>query len=152
MFGNRKKAAADEEERFALVVQLRDVPFFEGFSPSQLDRVAELAERVDAAPGAVIIDQGRVGTEVFVVLEGQAVVYVGDDTVATIGPGTMIGEMALIEHRPRNASVVADTPMALVAFDLKSFKTLLEEMPEVHTRVLDTLAARHRTNAALRDR
>jgi CRP-like cAMP-binding protein len=60
--------------------------------------------------------------------------------------------MALIEHRPRNASVVADTDMALVAFDLKSFKTLLEEMPEVHAQVLDTLAARHATNAAFRKR
>lgn len=152
MFGNRKQAAADEEERFALVVRFRDIPFFAGFSPSQLDRVAGLAETVEATPGAVLIDQGRVGTEVFVVLEGQAAVYVGDDTVATIGPGSMVGEMALIEHRPRSASVIAETEMQLVAFDLHAFSTLLEEMPGVHSRVLETLAARHQANAARRDR
>jgi CRP-like cAMP-binding protein len=147
MFGNRKKAAADEEARFALVVRLRDVAFFEGFAPSELERVAGLAEEVEAAPGAVIIDQGRVGTECFVILDGQATVFVGDDVVATIGPGTMIGEMALVEHRPRTASVVAETDMVLAAFDLQAFRTLLEEMPRVHQRVLDTLAARHRSNA-----
>lgn len=147
MFGNRKKAAVDEEQRFALVVRLRDIAFFEGFAPSELDRVAELAEEVEAAPGAVIIDQGRVGTECFVILDGQATVYVGEDAVATIGPGSMVGEMALVEHRPRNASVVAETDMLLVAFDLQAFRTLLEEMPRVHQRVLDTLASRRRTNA-----
>jgi len=147
MFGNRKKAAVDEEQRFALVVKLRDVAFFEGFAPSELDRVAELAEDVEASPGAVIIDQGRVGTECFVILDGRANVLVGDDVVAQIGPGTMVGEMALVEHRPRSASVVAETSMTLVAFDLKAFKTLLEEMPRVHSKVLETLAARHKSNA-----
>ena len=149
MFGKRKKAAADEEARFALVVKLRDVGFFDGFAPSELDRVAELAEEVEAAPGAVIIDQGRVGTECFVIVEGQANVYVGDEAVASIGPGTMVGEMALVEHRPRSASVVADTPMRLIAFDIKAFKTLLEEMPRVHAAVLEMLAARHKSNAAI---
>lgn len=151
MFGTRKKAAADEEEQFALVVKLRDLPFFEGFSPSQLARVADLAEAVEAVPGAVLIDQGRVGTEVFVILDGQASVYVGDDAVATIGPGSMVGEMALIEHRPRSASVVAQSDMQLVAFDLAAFRTLLEEMPAVHSKVLETLAARHRANAERQD-
>jgi len=151
MFGNRKKAAVDEEQRFALVVKLRDVAFFEGFAPSELDRVAELAEDVEASPGALIIDQGRVGTECFVILEGLANVFVGDDVVAQIGPGTMVGEMALVEHRPRNASVVAETPMTLVVFDLKAFKTLLEEMPRVHSKVLETLAARRKSNAERSD-
>lgn len=151
MFGNRKKAAADEDERFALVVRLRDVAFFEGFAPSELERVAELGERVEATPGAVIIDQGRVGTECFVVLEGQATVYVGDEPVATIGSGNMIGEMALVEHRPRNASVLAETDMLLVAFDLQAFRTLLEEMPRARDRVLEMLASRHKANAERAD-
>lgn len=142
MFGKRTKAANDEQERFALAVDLRGTAFFEGFEPGELERVAELAESVEALPGAVIIDQGRVGQECFVVLEGEATVHVGDDLVATIGPGTMIGEMALIDHRPRSASVIAATPMRLVAFDTAHFKTLLTEMPKAHERVITTLAAR----------
>lgn len=148
MFGKRKKAAEDEQARFALAVQLRDISFFEGFAPGELERVADLAEEVEALPGAVVIDQGRVGMECFVVLEGRASVFVGDDLVATIGPGTMIGEMALVDHRPRSASVVAETPMRLVAFDTGDFDTLLQEMPKVHERVITTLAARLEANQA----
>lgn len=146
MFGKRKQAAEDEQARFALAVQLRDVAFFEGFAPGELERVADLAKEVDALPGAVVIDQGRVGMECFVVLEGRASVFVGEDLVATIGPGTMIGEMALIDHRPRTASVVAETPMRLVSFRMSDFDTLLKEMPKVHERVITTLAARLNAN------
>jgi CRP-like cAMP-binding protein len=138
MFGKRKRAAEDEQARFALAVQLRDVGFFDGFAPGELERVADLADEVEALPGAVIIDQGRVGQECFVVLAGQASVFVGDDLVATIGPGTMIGEMALVDHRPRSA------------FDTGDFATLLGEMPKVHERVLTTLAARLEANRARR--
>jgi CRP/FNR family transcriptional regulator, cyclic AMP receptor protein len=147
MFGKRKKVSGDEQARFALAVALRDVSFFEGFAPGELERVAELADEVEADTGAVIIDQGRVGLECFVVLEGEATVHVGDDLVATIGPGTMIGEMALVDHRPRSASVIAATPMRLVAFDTGHFGQLLSEMPKVHERVITTLAARLAANA-----
>ena len=147
MFRKRRKAATDDEERFALVVRLRDVAFFEGFPPSELERVAELAEQVEVEPGAVLIDQGRVGQECYVILEGQASVLAGDEPVASLSPGSMVGEMALIEHRPRNASVVAETPMLLVAFDTKAFKTLLQEMPQVHHKVMETLGSRLRSNA-----
>ncbi|MCC5953753.1 MAG: cyclic nucleotide-binding domain-containing protein [Acidimicrobiia bacterium] len=151
MFGKRKKAAVDEEQRFALVVRLRDVSFFGGFSPSELERVADMAEEVEVTPGAVLIEQGRVGQECYVIIDGEASVVVGDEPVATIGPGSMVGEMALVEHRPRNASVIADTPMLLVAFDTKAFKTMLTEMPKVHERVMETLGARLRSNAARPD-
>ena len=148
MFGKRRKAAEDEQARFALAVQLRDVSFFEGFAPGELERVADLAEEVEAPPGTIVIDQGRVGMECFVVLEGQASVFVGADLVATIGPGTMIGEMALVDHRPRSASVVAETRMRLIAFDMGGFSKLLAEMPKVHERVLTTLGARLEANRA----
>ena len=72
--------------------------------------MAELADDVDAEPGAVLVDQGRVGQECYVILEGEASVYVSGEHVATSGPGSMVGEMALVEHKPRNATVVADTP------------------------------------------
>ena len=55
--------------------------------------------------------------------------------------------MALVEHKPRNATVVADTPMKLIVFDTKHFKQLLEEMPKAHDRVMETLAARMRTDS-----
>ena len=135
MFGNRKKAIGGAEK-------LAGVAFFEGFSPDELQRVADLADDVDAETGAVLVEQGRVGQECYVILEGQAGVYVGGEHVATSGPGSMVGEMALLEHKPRNATVVAEGPMKLIVFDTHAFKQLLQEMPKVHDRVMETLAAR----------
>jgi CRP/FNR family transcriptional regulator, cyclic AMP receptor protein len=137
MFGSRKKAVDG-------AAKLAGVAFFDGFTPAELQRVAELADDVDAEAGAVLVDQGRVGQECYVIIEGHASVYVSEEHVATSGPGSMVGEMALIEHRPRNATVIADTPMKLIAFDTKAFKQLLEEMPKARDRVMETLAARLR--------
>lgn len=146
MFGHRKKAANNTVEISAVALELSKSSFFEGFSSDELARVAELAEEVVAEKGAVLIDQGRVGLECYVILSGESGVYAGGEHVATNGPGSMIGEMALIKHRPRNASVIAETPMRLIAFDTKAFKTLLEEMPKAHDRVMELLASRLKTN------
>ncbi len=115
MFGNRKKAIGGVEK-------LAGVPFFDGFSPEELQRVAELADDVDAETGAVLVEQGRVGQECYVILEGQAGVYVGGEHVTTSGPGSMVGEMALIEHKPRNATVSPRRPMKLIVFDTQALQ------------------------------
>ena len=91
MFGNRKKAANNTVEISAVALQLNKVAFFEGFSDDELARVASLAEEVVAEKGALLIDQGRVGLECYVILEGEAGVYVNGEHVATNGPGSMIG-------------------------------------------------------------
>lgn len=144
MFGHRRKP--DHAEAQAIAERLAQVSFFDGFSPDELQRVAALAERVTAEQGAVVIDQGRVGQECYVILGGNASVYIGDEHVATLTEGAMVGEMALVEHRPRNATVIADTELDLAAFDTDGFKTLLYDMPKAHDRILETLAARLKAN------
>jgi CRP/FNR family transcriptional regulator, cyclic AMP receptor protein len=129
--------------------QLRGVGLFEGLGNDDLGRVARLGEPVDAEPGAVLMDQGAVGTECFVVIEGSAGIYHGDSHVATAGPGTIVGEMALIGHRPRNARVVAESPMQLLCFDIEHFKSLLDELPAARERILGILNARAEANRAL---
>ena len=79
---------------------------------------------------------------------GQANVYFGGEHIATLGPGSMVGEMALLEHRPRIASVVAETPMQLLGLDTRSFRALLEEMPKASQRVMSLLNARLQENAS----
>ena len=93
-----------------------------------------------------IADQGRVGQECYVIESGQAEVFVGEEHLVTLGPGSMVGEMSLIDRRPRSATVVATTPMSLLAFDTKAFKMLLSEMPKAEERVHALLAARLKAN------
>jgi CRP/FNR family cyclic AMP-dependent transcriptional regulator len=140
VFGSRR--AAPEA-----ATHLKDVAFFEGFSDDELARVAQLADEVEAEQGAEIIDQGRPGLECYVILEGTAAVSVSGEHIATLEAGSMVGEMALIDHRPRSATVIAATPMKLLAFDAKAFKALLDEMPKASQRVMSLLNARLQDNA-----
>lgn len=139
MFGKRKKAVNG-------AARLRGLAFFEGFSDADLDRVAQLADDVEIEAGELLIDQGRVGQECYVIESGQAEVFVGEEHLVTVGPGSMVGEMALVDRRPRTATVVATTPMALLAFDTKAFQKLLSEMPKAEERVYSLLATRLKAN------
>lgn len=135
----RKRAHADDA-----VAHLADVAFFEGFSREQLHRVAQLAEEVEAEEGAELIGQGRPGREAYVIVEGRAAVTIGGVRKNEVGPGDIVGEMALIDHRPRTADVVALTPMKLLAFDAEQFRRLLDEMPQANLRVMEKLVERLR--------
>jgi len=138
MFTRKKaKEAAD---------RLRDVAFFEGFTDQDLTRVASLADEVEAEEGAELTDQGRPGLECFVILDGRASVLVAEEHVATLEKGSMVGEMALIDHRPRSATVIAETPMILLAFDTKAFSKMLDEMPAARQKVMVLLNDRLRDN------
>ena len=124
------------------VAWLSSVPFFEGFSNDDLHRVVDLSQQMEATSGTVLVDQGDPGTQCYVIVEGQASVYVRGEHVASSGPGSMVGEMALIDHRPRTATVVADTPMKLLRFGTREFRTLLDEMPKASERVMTVLRER----------
>jgi CRP/FNR family cyclic AMP-dependent transcriptional regulator len=132
----------------AIVADLRQLALFAKMSEAELTRFAALGEPVDAEPGAVLIDQGDVGVECFFVIEGEAGIFSSGEHVANIGSGSIVGEMALVGHRPRNASVIAQTPMRLLAFDIGHFRTLLDEMPATRDHVMSVLQERAAQNSA----
>lgn len=132
----------------ATVDDLRHIKLFARMSEAELSRLATLGEPVDAEAGAVLIDQGDVGTECFLVVEGEAGVFAAGHHVATLGKGSVVGEMALIGHKPRNATVTAQTPMRLLAFNISSFKKLLAEMPATQKHIYDLLEQRAAENSA----
>jgi CRP-like cAMP-binding protein len=120
---------------------LEDVAFFESFTRDELEQVARLAREVEAVAGAELIDQGDTGQVCYVIVEGTADVYVGQEHVATLEAGSMVGEMALIDHRPRTASVFAETPMKLLAFDTQAFRELLQNA-KASERIMTMLGQR----------
>lgn len=137
---------ARKDESAATVEDLRHIALFATMSNADLEEVAKLGEPVDAEPGAVLIDQGDVGLECFLVLDGEAGITSGGQHVATIGAGSIVGEMALVGHRPRNASVVAQTPMRLLAFDIAAFRRVLDDMPAARDYIYELLEARAEEN------
>jgi CRP-like cAMP-binding protein len=130
------------------VEYLAGLSFFDGFAPEELRRVAALGHEVEFPSGAVMIDQGSVGQVCYVLVAGSASVYIAGEHVATLEAGSLVGEMALVDHRPRRATVVASTPLKALSFDTKAFRTLLDEMPKASDRVMRMLYTRLEVNEA----
>jgi CRP/FNR family cyclic AMP-dependent transcriptional regulator len=110
-----------------------------------LPRVAEmLGDGISVPAGEMLTEQGRLATEAYLVIDGTADVFVGDRAVAEIGPGETIGEMAVVDHLPRSAYVVARTPMKLYRVPAETFLKMLDEVPTVARGLLQVLSARLR--------
>lgn len=125
---------------------LASIELFAGLDDHGIDAAAKLGRRREVSAGERLIDQGRVGDACFVIGSGHASVYIREEYVNTVGPGSVIGEMALIEHRPRSATVVADSDMVLVEFGIDEFKRFLEATPAANQHILGALNRRLRDN------
>jgi CRP-like cAMP-binding protein len=102
-----------------------------------------LGTPVGVRTGCSLITEGRPGRDVFLVVEGHARVTRDGRVIGHVGPGDFVGELALIDHGPREASVTATTPMQVVAFDAPGFAALLDD-PLVAREVRRQLVARLR--------
>ena len=76
--------------------------------------IAKAGDEITMTAGTLIIDQGQMGREAFVVLDGQVTVKRGGRKITSLGPGAMVGELSLLDHGPRTATVVCDTDCTLV--------------------------------------
>lgn len=128
--------------RDAKVDALKRAPLFEGLSRKQLGELARMAEDVDFGAGKVLCRQGESGQEFFVIMEGEAEVTRNGKHVATCRAGEFFGEIALIEHVPRTATVTAKTPIRFFVITSQSFLRLLDEQPGIERKVLRALARR----------
>jgi CRP/FNR family transcriptional regulator, cyclic AMP receptor protein len=122
--------------------QLAAVPLFQGLSKKQLRRISSLMTRVDRPAGQVLTREGESGQEFFIVLEGEVEVRQGDRVIATRGPGDYLGEIALLDKRPRTATVVATTPVSVEVLSRREFMSLLAQAPELSEQIMATVAQR----------
>jgi len=130
----------DRHER--IEEQLASVPLFEGLSKKELQLVAQLSTYLEEPAGAVLTTQGHAGHEFIIVLEGEVEVRRDDRVIATRGAGTYIGEIALIDHRPRTATVVTTKPTKIEVIGQREFAGLLAEVPEISQKLLPSVARR----------
>ena len=94
--------------------------------------------------GELIFREGAPADSMYVLLEGQARVSIGDRVVEEPGPGTLLGELALIDHSPRAATVAAVTACKLLPIDEARFHALVAQTPEFATHVMKVMAGRLR--------
>jgi CRP-like cAMP-binding protein len=122
------------------LTRLRELSLFGDLPAADLRHVDALTCEISVPPGTVLIRQGQFGREAFVVASGLADVSVDGWTVARVGAGEPLGEVALLEGTRRSATVTAVTPMNVLVMDPRQFADLMsnpriaEHIDEVQTR------------------
>ena len=131
-------------ERDQKLQLLRAVPLFSNCSKASLAQIARLTDEVSLPAGRVLMQQGRLGNEFFVIIAGKVRIERDGRLIDTEGPGDFLGEIALIDHRPRTATAICQTPCRLLVLAHREFHTLLAGSPAISNAVLKALAERLR--------
>lgn len=117
---------------------------FAACNRKELALLERACDELQVKAGAVLCEEGRTGTEFFLIIEGSAVVERGGRQVAELGDGDYFGELALLDREPRVASVTAATDMRLIVLAAREFTSVLEEIPSMALRLLEATAKRLR--------
>ncbi len=131
------------EELPAEVEALRAIPFFEGLTPEDLERIARVGERRRFGAGEPIVAKDASGGGLFIILSGTATVETGGAT-HTLGPGQFFGEMALLSGTGRTATVTAAAPVEAMAIEAMYFRPFLIKNPSVAVTILEGVVERLR--------
>lgn len=116
---------------------LRGVPMLEGLPDKALARIDSHIDEVDVPAGHKLTVEGTGAYEAFIIAEGTAEVKIGDEVVGQTDVGEMIGEIGVIKHTRRTATVTAQTPMRLLVINPREMSWLFED---------ETLSARVQQN------
>jgi CRP/FNR family cyclic AMP-dependent transcriptional regulator len=123
---------------------LRSVRLFSAASKKELTLLGKASDEVSVPAGHELTQEGAVGHEFFLIMDGEAKVKMKGRTVATLGKGQYFGELALLDKAPRNATVTAATPMTLLVLGQREFAAVLDEVPTLSRKLLQTMAGRLR--------
>jgi CRP-like cAMP-binding protein len=125
--------------------RLTAIPIFSELSEDEAKRLAAFASETSAAEGQMLMKEGDYSVELIAIEEGTADVIQGGDTVASLGPGDLIGEMGLLERKPRNADVIATSPMRLIKLTHWEIRRMSEDTVN---RIKATIEERRRSGIA----
>jgi CRP-like cAMP-binding protein len=126
------------------VLDLSKIWLFSTSSAKDLRLIRKALEEVTVPPARLLCEQGTIGQEFFLIVSGQASVKRNNRKVATLGPGQYFGELALLDRRPRSASVTSDTDMTLLVLGQRQFNGVLDSVPPLSRKLLSAMATRLR--------
>lgn len=132
-----------------LVATLKDFDFFKGLPDDVIVDLSDRFQVVDLEPDEVLFNKGDQGDALYLLREGR-LKMVGTDSegkevvLNQVGPGAIIGEMALIDHEPRSAGVVAMGEVSLLKLSTEDFLGTMREQPEMGLGIARTLIQRLR--------
>jgi CRP-like cAMP-binding protein len=125
--------------------RLKAIPLFSELSDSEAHRLAAFATETSVAEGQILMKEGDYSVELIAIEEGTADVLRGGEKIASLGPGDLIGEMGLLKREPRNADVIATSPMRVLRLTHWEIRRMSEETLD---RIKQVIAERQQAGAA----
>jgi CRP-like cAMP-binding protein len=122
--------------------RLGNVPLFRACSKQDLRRIARLADSHMAKAGDALVREGMRGSELFVIISGEAQVTRDGNDVTTLRAGDYFGELAVLRPAPRTATVTATTDMELLIVTARELGILLADVPLFARKLLSGMAGR----------
>jgi CRP/FNR family cyclic AMP-dependent transcriptional regulator len=122
--------------------RLGSIPLFSELNRHDRQQVAMWADEVTVEEGTHLVREGDFAHEFFVIEEGTARVEHDGATIAELGPGDFFGEIGLLDHIRRTASVTATSPMRLVVMFEREFGAMAAEIPAVAEQIHQAIRRR----------
>jgi CRP-like cAMP-binding protein len=128
--------------RDAKVELISRVPLFEHCSKRELAAIAAIADQVELPEGRVLVKEGELGREFFVLVDGTVEVRKGAQQLAMLRAGDFFGEIALVSNSPRMATVETVSRVRALVVSSRDFWTLLDESPRTQRKILQAVGDR----------
>ena len=135
MFGKGQ----DKQERITMLARLSR---FSDFSDDEIEKVVEEATYLTVPEGWALMVEKTPADKAYLILDGEVSVRRNGEEVATVGAGELIGEMALVNHKLRSATVVATTPLEVLHFTDETVDRLNQKIPEFQQVLSGTVQER----------
>jgi hypothetical protein len=144
---------SSEEELMERLVFLRGVALFSNLSLEQLEAIERITREEPYVEGERVVREGDPGEQLYLVMAGEVSVWRGLDgesphRLNTLGPGSYFGEMSILDHRPRSASVLTNRASRLLVLEGERLRELILEQPEIAFEIFHVLTARVRAAEA----
>ena len=126
------------------MVELKQSKVFQGLPDPEIRSIEKQMKTVKHPAGHEIVVRGDGGVGFMIITDGTVAVKTVQGKTRKLGPGDSFGEMALLDHEGRSATITAETDVAMATIPEWNFKPFLKEHPEVAYRLLQTLSRRVR--------
>jgi CRP/FNR family cyclic AMP-dependent transcriptional regulator len=130
----------------AIVDHLRRVPLFEGMTDRAIEHVAEITHETHFDAGEAVMREGEEGREFLVIVDGALEISRGGAPIGRLGPGDFLGEIALIDGRPRTATATTLAPVKALVIERDAFNGLIDDIGAVRHGILMALTERIRSD------
>ncbi len=124
--------------------ELFSIPGFRGCSPRQLAQIDRLTDQSVVPAGRVLLREGMIGRELFVILSGTATVARQGRVISTLGPGDYFGELGALDVGHRNATLTALTTLTVLIIGPRECATLMADISGFRDTLLRGMARRLR--------